>query len=93
MSKTEWKRLPIELPFHTYFHTTDVTPAGIMYMYGGIVEHESRSDKLFKLRVFFPKLSELFWEKITNQIQHINTLSDDLLINLGIPYSFVERLK
>ena len=62
-------------------------------MYGGIVGHESRSDKLFKLRVFFLKLSELCWEKITNQIQHINTLSEDVLIDLGIPYSFVERLK
>ena len=93
VSKLQWAKLPTVLPFPTYFHTMVISPSGYLYMYGGITEHDLRSDKLFKARIFFPKLTELCWEIITNVTKHLHQLPHDLLIDLGIPYSFIERLK
>ncbi len=93
VSKLQWNKLPAVLPFPTYFHTMVISPSGYLYMYGGITEHDLRSDKLFKARIFFPKLTELCWETITSVTNHLHKLPQDMLIDLGIPYSFIERLK
>ena len=79
-----------------YFHAATVTPAGCMYVFGGVktinADEDTRSNDLFKLWLTLPSLAELCWEVVSSCLQ--DKQFSLLEVNaLGIPSHFVQRLK
>ncbi|XP_072418968.1 kelch domain-containing protein 10 isoform X4 [Chiloscyllium punctatum] len=91
----QWTRLPAEMPEPAYFHCAAVTPAGCMYVHGGVVNiHENkRTDSLYKIWLVVPSLFELCWERLLKSLPHLTQFSTTQLLNLGLTQGLVERLK
>ncbi|NXN08230.1 KLD10 protein, partial [Indicator maculatus] len=91
----QWVKLPALMPEPAYFHCAAVTPAGCMYVHGGVVNiHENkRTGSLFKMWLVVPSLLELSWEKLLEYFPHLATLSRSQLLHLGLTQGLVERLK
>ncbi|OXB58044.1 hypothetical protein ASZ78_007703, partial [Callipepla squamata] len=91
----QWVKLPAAMPEPVYFHCAAVTPAGCMYVHGGVVNiHENkRTGSLFKMWLVVPSLLELSWEKLLEYFPHLATLSRSQLLHLGLTQGLVERLK
>ncbi|KAM7056839.1 kelch domain-containing protein 10 [Acridotheres tristis] len=91
----QWVKLPAAMPEPVYFHCAAVTPAGCMYVHGGVVNiHENkRTGSLFKMWLVVPSLLELCWEKLLECFPHLATLSRSQLLHLGLTQGLVERLK
>lgn len=89
-----WRKLPVMLPEPVYFHSADVTPAGCMYIFGGVtvIEHV-RTSSVY--RVWLqppPSLKELCWSWIIDHVPRIGKLSKEKLLQLGIPHDCVWRI-
>ncbi|XP_073185025.1 kelch domain-containing protein 10 isoform X4 [Lepidochelys kempii] len=91
----QWVKLPAVMPEPVYFHCAAVTPAGCMYVHGGVVNiHENkRTGSLFKMWLVVPSLLELSWEKLLGFFPHLATLSRSQLLHLGLTQGLIERLK
>lgn len=91
----QWVKLPAAMPEPVYFHCAAVTPAGCMYVHGGVVNiHENkRTGSLFKMWLVVPSLLELCWEKLLESFPQLATLSRSQLLHLGLTQGLVERLK
>ncbi|XP_048409784.1 kelch domain-containing protein 10 isoform X4 [Stegostoma tigrinum] len=91
----QWTKLPAEMPEPAYFHCAAVTPAGCMYVHGGVVNiHENkRTDSLYKIWLVVPSLFELCWERLLKSLPHLTQFSTTQLLNLGLTQGLVERLK
>ncbi|MBN3298403.1 KLD10 protein, partial [Amia calva] len=91
----QWTKLPAVMPEPAYFHCAAVTPAGCMYIHGGVVNiHENkRTGSLFKIWLVVPSLLELCWEKLLKSFPQLAQLSTLQLINLGLTQELIERLK
>ncbi len=87
-----WKRLNCRLPKPTYFHSVALTQAGALYSYGGIVDGEVRSSDIHRYQLFLPPLSELAWQHVLRLVPDIHKMGRDLLLELGIPVNFVDRI-
>lgn len=83
------------MPEPAYFHCAAVTPAGCMYIHGGVVNiHENkRTGSLFKIWLTVPSLLELCWEKLIKAFPHLTSLPTMQLLNLGLTEELIERLK
>uniref|UniRef100_A0A668TZC9 Kelch domain-containing protein 10 n=1 Tax=Oreochromis aureus TaxID=47969 RepID=A0A668TZC9_OREAU len=91
----QWSKLPAVMPEPAYFHCAAVTPAGCMYIHGGVVNiHENkRTGSLFKIWLTVPSLLELCWEKLLRAFPHLSSLPTMQLLNLGLTQELTERLK
>ncbi|KAG7239399.1 hypothetical protein INR49_029154 [Caranx melampygus] len=91
----QWSKLPAVMPEPAYFHCAAVTPAGCMYIHGGVVNiHENkRTGSLFKIWLAVPSLLELCWEKLLQAFPHLTSLPTMQLLNLGLTQELIERLK
>uniref|UniRef100_A0AAQ5Y9N8 Kelch domain-containing protein 10 n=1 Tax=Amphiprion ocellaris TaxID=80972 RepID=A0AAQ5Y9N8_AMPOC len=91
----QWSKLPAVMPEPAYFHCAAVTPAGCMYIHGGVVNiHENkRTGSLFKIWLAVPSLLELCWEKLLKAFPHLASLPTMQLLNLGLTQELIERLK
>uniref|UniRef100_A0A3P9N892 Kelch domain-containing protein 10 n=1 Tax=Poecilia reticulata TaxID=8081 RepID=A0A3P9N892_POERE len=91
----QWSKLPAEMPEPAYFHCAAVTPAGCMYIHGGVVNiHENkRTGSLFKIWLTVPSLLELCWEKLLKAFPHLTSLPTFHLYNLGLTEELVDRVK
>uniref|UniRef100_A0A8B9HIM7 Kelch domain-containing protein 10 n=1 Tax=Astyanax mexicanus TaxID=7994 RepID=A0A8B9HIM7_ASTMX len=91
----QWTRLPAVMPEPAYFHCAAVTPAGCMYIHGGVVNiHENkRTGSLFKIWLVVPSLLELCWERLLKAFPHLAQLPAMQLLNLGLTQELIERLK
>uniref|UniRef100_A0A4W3IK15 Kelch domain-containing protein 10 n=1 Tax=Callorhinchus milii TaxID=7868 RepID=A0A4W3IK15_CALMI len=91
----QWTKLPAEMPEPAYFHCAAVTPAGCMYVHGGVVNiHENkRTDSLYKIWLVVPSLFELCWEKLLKSFPQLTQFSTIQLLNLGLTQGLIERLK
>jgi Galactose oxidase, central domain len=82
-------------PNPLYFHSSSVTPEGCMYTFGGIQlgrENTSRTNKLYKLWLCIPKLSEISWESLLYYYPNLVNEDRSKLLKAGIPVRFVDRL-
>lgn len=82
-------------PNPLYFHSSAVTPEGCMYTFGGIQvgrETPTRSNKLYKLWLCIPKLSEICWESLLYYFPDLVHQDKSKLLKSGIPIRFVDRL-
>uniref|UniRef100_A0A8D0B5A2 Kelch domain-containing protein 10 n=1 Tax=Sander lucioperca TaxID=283035 RepID=A0A8D0B5A2_SANLU len=91
----QWSKLPAMMPEPAYFHCAAVTPAGCMYIHGGVVNiHENkRTGSLFKIWLGVPSLLELCWEKLLKAFPHLTSIPTMQLLNLGLTQELIERLK
>lgn len=91
----QWVKLPATMPEPVYFHCAAVTPAGCMYIHGGVVNiHENkRTGSLFKIWLVVPSLLELAWEKLLAAFPNLANLSRTQLLHLGLTQELIERLK
>ncbi|KTF94556.1 hypothetical protein cypCar_00000392 [Cyprinus carpio] len=91
----QWNKLPAVMPEPAYFHCAAVTPAGCMYIHGGVVNiHENkRTGSLFKIWLVVPSLLELCWERLLKAFPHLAQLTPIQLLNLGLTQELIERLK
>ncbi|XP_042104761.1 kelch domain-containing protein 10 isoform X3 [Ovis aries] len=91
----QWVKLPATMPEPVYFHCAAVTPAGCMYIHGGVVNiHENkRTGSLFKIWLVVPSLLELAWEKLLAAFPNLANLSRTQLLHLGLTQGLIERLK
>ncbi|XP_041977708.1 kelch domain-containing protein 10 homolog [Aricia agestis] len=83
------------LPYPLYFHSSTVTSYGCMYIFGGIESKEfaaSRNNILYKMWLCIPKLSEICWEALLASYPSLDQVSQENLINIGIPRHFIHRL-
>ena len=92
LSSLQWSKMDIILPKPMYFHTVSLTPSGMLYIYGGIVEHEKRSSDIYRLQLFMPSLAELAWQKLIEETDSFNNINREDLINIGLPLSYIDRL-
>ncbi|KAL7979841.1 hypothetical protein Chor_008179 [Crotalus horridus] len=91
----QWVKLPALMPEPVYFHCAAVTPAGCMYVHGGVVDihRNRRTGSLFKMWLVVPSLLELCWEKLLIFYPHLANLSRSQLLHLGLTQGLIERLK
>uniref|UniRef100_A0A8D3C181 Kelch domain-containing protein 10 n=1 Tax=Scophthalmus maximus TaxID=52904 RepID=A0A8D3C181_SCOMX len=91
----QWSKLPAVMPEPAYFHCAAVTPAGCMYIHGGVVNifENKRTGSLFKIWLAVPSLLELCWERLLKAFPHLSSLPTMQLINLGLTQELIERLK
>uniref|UniRef100_H3B0E7 Kelch domain-containing protein 10 n=1 Tax=Latimeria chalumnae TaxID=7897 RepID=H3B0E7_LATCH len=91
----QWTKLPAVMPEPAYFHCAAVTPAGCMYVHGGVVNiHENkRTGSLFRIWLVVPSLLELCWEKLLRSFPHLAHLPATQLLHLGLTQELIERLK
>ncbi|CAK6972563.1 kelch domain-containing protein 10-like [Scomber scombrus] len=74
----QWTKLPAIMPEPAYFHCAAVTPAGCMYVHGGVVNmsgNRKRTGSLYKVWLVVPSLLELTWEKLLKTFPHVSQLS------------------
>ncbi len=88
-----WKRMHLSLPMDLSFPTSCVSPAGYIYLFGGIMDNDKRSKKLFRVRLFVPMLKEICWDFLTGQIKNISRKHIPSLKSAGIPDNFLNRLE
>uniref|UniRef100_A0A3B4YWG6 Kelch domain-containing protein 10 n=1 Tax=Stegastes partitus TaxID=144197 RepID=A0A3B4YWG6_9TELE len=91
----QWTKLPALMPEPAYFHCAAVTPAGCMYVHGGVVNMSGnrRTGSLYKVWLVVPSLLELTWEKLLKTFPHLSQLSALQLLSLGLTHTLVQRLK
>ncbi|XP_031674408.1 kelch domain-containing protein 10-like [Oncorhynchus kisutch] len=91
----QWTKLPAVMPEPAYFHCAAVTPAGCMYIHGGVVNiHENkRTGSLFKIWLAVPSLLELCWERLLKAHPQLAQLPTMQLLHLGLTQELIERLK
>lgn len=86
------------LPYPLYFHAACVTPAGCMYVFGGVKsldsEFDCRSSDIHKLWLTVPPLAELCWERLISCIPSILSKDVDMdgLPKLGFLPHFLSRI-
>uniref|UniRef100_A0A6I8SHS9 Kelch domain-containing protein 10 n=1 Tax=Xenopus tropicalis TaxID=8364 RepID=A0A6I8SHS9_XENTR len=91
----QWTKLPALMPEPAYFHCAAVTPAGCMYIHGGVVniQQNKRTGSLFKIWLVVPSLLELCWENLLKYFPHLCQLPTHQLLQLGLSQELIERLK
>ncbi|XP_061534151.1 kelch domain-containing protein 10-like isoform X2 [Phycodurus eques] len=91
----KWTKLPAIMPEPAYFHCAAVTPAGCMYVHGGVVNMSGnrRTASLYKVWLVVPSLLELAWEMLLKIKPHLAQMSTLQLLGLGLPHTFIQRLK
>ena len=89
-----WTKLDITLPDPLYFHGSVASPSGHMYIFGGVHKDGFRSPYLYEARLplSVPKLAESCWDKVTRILNKNKAMKHDILVSLGIPWSFLERV-
>jgi Galactose oxidase, central domain len=101
LSNLQWIKLPQKLPQKIYFHSATTTPAGCMYVFGGVTTTSGaeRSNKVFKMWLTVPSLQDLTWDQICdrnpNFLTNLETPQErDALRAKGItlPRKFYSRL-
>lgn len=90
-----------KLPKPTYFHSTAVTPAGKMYVFGGITHEENgvcnRRNEVHTVWLKIPALSEMCWEALL-QYTKVDASCDPVQIrdnfaSVGVPRKFLQRIE
>nr|DBA31438.1 TPA: hypothetical protein GDO54_007289 [Pyxicephalus adspersus] len=91
----QWTKLPAMMPEPAYFHCAAVTPAGCMYIHGGVVniQQNKRTGSLFKIWLVVPSLLELCWENLLKHFPQLAHLPTNQLLQLGLSQGLIERLK
>ncbi|TNN70857.1 Kelch domain-containing protein 10 [Liparis tanakae] len=91
----QWTKLPAAMPEPAYFHCAAVTPAGCMYVHGGVVNTSGnrRTGSLYKVWLVVPSLLELTWEKLLKTFPHLDQLSTLQLLSMGLTHALIQRLK
>uniref|UniRef100_A0A8C2XDI1 Kelch domain-containing protein 10 n=1 Tax=Cyclopterus lumpus TaxID=8103 RepID=A0A8C2XDI1_CYCLU len=91
----QWTKLPAAMPEPAYFHCAAVTPAGCMYVHGGVVNMSGnrRTGSLYKVWLVVPSLLELTWEKLLKTFPHLDQLSTLQLLSMGLTHTLIQRLK
>ncbi|KAG7281903.1 hypothetical protein CRUP_031152 [Coryphaenoides rupestris] len=91
----QWSRLPALMPEPAYFHCAAITPAGCMYVHGGVVNmpENQRTGSLYKVWLVVPSLLELAWERLLKAYPRLPQLSTPQLHSLGLAHTFIQRLK
>ncbi|CAK1545236.1 unnamed protein product [Leptosia nina] len=96
VSNLQWHLMQkTALPHPLYFHSSAVTSYGCMYVFGGIEPKEDatcRNNKLYKVWLCIPKLSEICWEAVVNCFPEMTERDRTNLLLMGIPRHFVDRL-
>ncbi|KAK0178737.1 hypothetical protein PV327_007600 [Microctonus hyperodae] len=98
LRRLQWtclKPLGTTLPRPLFFHSAALTPAGQMYVFGGIQDFQTgpRTQDVLSVWLLIPKLSEICWEALGYYKNNWKNTSRNDLINLGIPRKFVERIQ
>ena len=68
--------------------------AGCMYIFGGVTVIDNvRTSKVYKVWLQPPRtLKELCWASIVDYMPSMATLSEDKLLEMGIPSHYVSRV-
>ncbi|KAL4220108.1 Kelch domain-containing protein 10 [Mactra antiquata] len=95
LSTLQWTKLQMKLPKPLYFHSSEVSPAGHMYVFGGVHTDNFRAPYLYAVRLplTLPKLSELCWDKVCKMARKCNILTPSGLTELGVPWNFIDRVQ
>lgn len=75
-----------------FFHDACITPEGCMYIFGGITSVTTRTNKLFKMWVTLPKLSEIAWEALVHYFPRIYQAPKNFMLEKGVPMHYVQRV-
>ncbi|XP_045060924.1 kelch domain-containing protein 10 isoform X1 [Coregonus clupeaformis] len=86
----QWTKLLSVMPEPAYFHCAAVTPAGCMYVHGGV---ENRRTGSLSVWLVVPSLLEITWEKLLKAFRHLAQLSPQQLLGLGLTHTLIQRLK
>ncbi|XP_056909278.1 kelch domain-containing protein 10-like isoform X3 [Takifugu flavidus] len=91
----QWTKMPAVMPEPAYFHCAAVTPAGCMYVHGGVVNMSGnrRTGSLYKVWLVVPSLLEMSWEKLLKTFPHIAQLTTLQLLHLGLTHTLIQRFK
>ncbi|XP_077985903.1 kelch domain-containing protein 10-like isoform X2 [Glandiceps talaboti] len=90
----QWTRLDVDLVEPLFFHSAALTPAGCMYIFGGVctIQNNRRSNALYRIWLYVPPLHEICWNVLVKCIPNIRYLSHEHLRQLGVPQMFTDRL-
>ncbi|XP_077986715.1 kelch domain-containing protein 10-like [Glandiceps talaboti] len=95
LDNLQWTRLRARLPQPVYFHSAAITPAGCMYIHGGVtsIYGDERTAELYRIWLYVPSLLELCWFKVVSLIPRLEKLSHSTLVSLGIPRQLIDRIQ
>ncbi|XP_002741199.1 kelch domain-containing protein 10-like [Saccoglossus kowalevskii] len=95
LDNLRWSRLRARLPEPVYFHAAAITPAGCMYIHGGVtsIYGDERTAELYRVWLYVPTLLEICWQKMISVIPQLDRLPYDKLLSLGIPRQLIERIQ
>ncbi|XP_068224111.1 kelch domain-containing protein 10-like [Palaemon carinicauda] len=90
-----WQKLPYKSPVPLYFHSSAVTEAGCMYMFGGVknLEEEKRTARVTKVWLVIGKLQDICWDALCHYAPNITSLPPATLLQMGIPMYIVDNLQ
>ncbi|GAV06861.1 hypothetical protein RvY_16776 [Ramazzottius varieornatus] len=94
----QWRRMEDRLPQPLYFHAAAVTPAGCLYVFGGVVRtgQEKRTNDVCKKWLVVPSLQEMVWDVLVKK--HSESFAhrhfSPLLKKSGmcLPLKFLQRI-
>jgi kelch domain-containing protein 10 len=93
----EWALISKELPLPVYFHSACVSTFGLMTIFGGVtsINPNVRTCEIYSIWLTIPSLKELCWMSFLNNfdLNYFAQQSELNLLQLGIPFSYVVRLK
>lgn len=102
LSTLQWEKMNVTLPRPVYFHAAAVTPAGCMYVFGGVLGNvqQTRTNSVFKMWLAVPSLQEIVWDSLTAKFPTLFARmakgfekSRGAASCLGLPPKFLRRLK
>lgn len=92
-----WSKMRSSLPIGLFFHSAAVTPAGCMYVFGGVTTHRGshRTNRMYKMWITVPKLKDLAWEAIYSKSFRMLDGASRKTMSSGwyLPPSFVDRVR
>lgn len=94
LSNLQWTKLAMKLPDPVYFHSAAISPAGHMFVFGGVHKDGFRAPYLYKIRLphTLPRLAELCWDKVCVMARVQKFMNPAGLASIGVPWNFIDRV-
>ncbi|XP_054720269.1 kelch domain-containing protein 10-like [Uloborus diversus] len=95
LKSLQWEKLKTQLPTPVYFHSTALSPAGQIIIFGGVSDltQNVRSNELYSVWIKIPPLAEMCWQAILTYIPNIALLERQKLVKTGIPIQYINQIE
>ncbi|XP_013400805.1 kelch domain-containing protein 10 [Lingula anatina] len=87
----QWTKMGRDLPKPTYFQSAASPYKGLAYVYGGVINENTRTSDLYEIQIGVLSLADLCWRRLVDLHPDLSSCAKQLA-DLGVPQDFIERL-